>query len=90
MSPRLDEIGYQEQANAVGVLRSEDIMSADILEKVFGLIGTLLVAVFVLGLAESISSGAAGFWGGLPFWIICVAVLVLIFYDFWDSCFRKK
>ncbi len=65
-------------------------MSAAILEKIFGLIGLLLVAVFVLGLAESISSGAAGFWGGFPFWVICFAVLALIFYDFWDSCLRKK
>ena len=65
-------------------------MSAAALEKIFGLIGTLLVAVFVLGLAESISSGAAGFWGGLPFWIICIAVLALVVYDFWDTCLRKK
>ena len=65
-------------------------MSAATLEKVFGLIGSLLVAGFVLGLAESISAGAAGFWGGLPFWVICFAVLVLIFYDFWDTCLRKK
>ena len=65
-------------------------MSAATLEKIFGLIGSLLVAVFVLGLAESISSGAAGFWGGLPFWVICFIVLTLIFYDFWDSCLRSK
>ena len=65
-------------------------MTAAALEKLFGLIGTLLVAVFVLGLAESISSGAAGFWGGLPFWIICIAVLALVVYDFWDTCLRKK
>ncbi len=65
-------------------------MSPATLEKVFGLIGTILIAAFVLGLAESISSGAAGFWGGLPFWIICFAVLMLVAYDFWDSCFRKK
>jgi sterol desaturase/sphingolipid hydroxylase (fatty acid hydroxylase superfamily) len=65
-------------------------MSAAALEKLFGLIGTLLVAVFVLGLAESISSGAAGFWGGLPFWIICFTVLALVVYDFWDTCLRKK
>jgi hypothetical protein len=65
-------------------------MSAATLEKIFGLIGSLLVAVFVLGLAESISSGAAGFWGGFPFWVICFAVLGLILYDFWDSCLRKK
>ena len=66
------------------------IMSADSLEKIFGLIGVILVAGFVLGLAESISSGAAGFWGGFPFWVICLSVLVLVVYDFWDTCFRKK
>jgi len=65
-------------------------MSPANLEKIFGLIGTLMVAAFVLGLAESISSGAAGFWGGLPFWIICIAVLMLVVYDFWDTCLRKK
>ncbi len=65
-------------------------MSASTLEKIFGLIGTLLVAAFLLGLAESISSGAAGFWGGLPFWVICLSVLVLVVYDFWDTCLRKK
>ncbi len=66
------------------------IMSAVGLEKVFGLIGVILVAGFVLGLAESISSGAAGFWGGFPFWVICLSILVLVVYDFWDTCFRKK
>ena len=65
-------------------------MSQATLEKIFGLIGTLLVSAFVLGLAESISSGAAGFWGGLPFWVICFMVLVLVVYDFWDTCLRKK
>ncbi len=66
------------------------MMSPANLEKIFGLIGTLMVAAFVLGLAESISSGAAGFWGGLPFWLICFAVLALVVYDFWDTCLRKK
>ena len=65
-------------------------MPAVTLEKIFGLIGASLVAVFVLGLAESISSGAAEFWGGLPFWVICFAVLVLVVYEFWDTCLRKK
>ncbi len=65
-------------------------MSAANLEKIFGLIGVALVAAFVLGLAESISSGAAGFMGGLPFWVICLVVLVLVFYDLWDTCFRKN
>ena len=65
-------------------------MSPDTLEKVFGFIGVIMVAGFVLGLAESISSGAAGFWGGFPFWVICLAVLVLVVYDFWDTCLRRK
>ena len=55
-----------------------------------GLIANILVIAFVLGLAESISSGFAGFWGGLPFWIISLAVLALAIYDFWDECWRKK
>ncbi len=66
------------------------MMFADIINKISGLIGTVLIAIFVLGLADSISAGAAGFWGGLPFWIICIAVLVLVSYDLWTSCFRKK
>ena len=65
-------------------------MSQDKLDRIFGMIGTALIVVFVLGLAQSISAGAAGFWGGLPFWVICLAVLVLVFYDLWDTCFRKK
>ncbi len=59
-------------------------------DKVAGLIGTLLVAAFVLGLAESISSGFAGFWGGLPFWVISVPILLLVLYDYWDTCLRRK
>ena len=65
-------------------------MSPATIEKISGLIGVTLVAGFVLGLAESISSGAAGFWGGFPFWVICFAVLALVLHDFWDTCFRKK
>lgn len=59
-------------------------------DKVTGLIGALLVSTFVLGLAESISSGFAGFWGGLPFWFISVPILALVFFDYWNSCFRNK
>jgi len=65
-------------------------MSDATIEKICGVIGSLMVAVFVLGLAEGISAGFAGFWGGLPFWIICFIVLPAVFYDFWDTCFRKK
>ena len=59
-------------------------------EKISGFLGLFIITMFVLGLTESISSGAAGFWGGLPFWIICLSVLPLVFYDYWDSCLRKK
>jgi len=65
-------------------------MSQDTVEKIFGLLGALIVSVFVLGLAESISSGFAGFWGGFPFWVICLMILPLVFYDYWDTCFRRK
>jgi hypothetical protein len=60
------------------------------MEKISGFIGMALVATFVLGLAGSISSGFAGFWGGLPFWVISLFVLGLVAYDFWDSCLRPK
>jgi sterol desaturase/sphingolipid hydroxylase (fatty acid hydroxylase superfamily) len=65
-------------------------MKPEILKKISGFLGLLLITLFVLGLAESISAGAAGFWGGLPFWVICITVLPLVIYDFWDSCLRKK
>ncbi len=65
-------------------------MSTVTLERIFGAIAVTLIAVFVLGLAWSISAGAAGFWGGLPFWVICFLVLALVFYDYWNTCLRKK
>ena len=65
-------------------------MSAAMVEKISGLFGSLLISIFVLGLAYSISTGAAGFWGGLPFWVICLSVLPLVCYDLWDTCWRKK
>ena len=65
-------------------------MKPEIYKKISGFLGLLLITLFVLGLAESISTGAAGFWGGLPFWVICITVLPLVIYDFWDSCLRKK
>jgi len=65
-------------------------MKPEIFKKISGFLGLLIITVFVLGLAESISAGAAGFWGGLPFWVICITVLPLVIYDFWDSCLRNK
>lgn len=57
---------------------------------IIGLIATALMAVFILGLAHSISTGFAGFWGGLPFWVISLVVLSMAVYDYWDECVRKK
>ena len=57
---------------------------------VTGLIGLVMLASFVLGLAHSISTGFAGFWGGLPFTVITVVVLALVAYDYWDQCWRRK
>ncbi len=59
-------------------------------EKIGGLIGVALVTVFVVGLAWSISTGFAGFWGGLPFWFIILPILSLIIYDYWRSLFRRR
>ena len=65
-------------------------MSKQRVEFISGAVGSILVLVFVIGLAESISSGAAGFWGGLPFWVIVAFTSVLVWYDFWDNCVRKN
>ena len=50
-------------------------------EKLTIVIGVILVAVFLIGLAWSISTGLAGFYKGLPFWIIIIFVLGLLIYD---------
>ena len=50
-------------------------------EKLTILIGILLVVIFLIGLAWSISTGLAGFYKGLPFWIIVIFVLGLLIYD---------
>ncbi len=60
------------------------------IEMITGAIGTFLFSAFVLGLAYSISTGFAGFWGGMPFWIIALSVLAMLLYDYWDSCLRKN
>jgi len=57
---------------------------------VTGFIATVSVITFIIGLAWSISTGFAGFWGGLPFWVISIAVLSMLVYDFWDDCIRDK
>ena len=50
-------------------------------EKITIFLGIALVAIFVLGLAWSISTGLAGFWKGLPFWIIVIFCLYLLIVD---------
>ena len=50
-------------------------------EKLTILIGILLVAIFLIGLAWSISTGLAGFYKGIPFWIIVIFCLGLMIYD---------
>ena len=50
-------------------------------EKLTILIGILLVAIFLIGLAWSISTGLAGFYKGIPFWFIVIFCLGLLIYD---------
>ena len=50
-------------------------------EKLTILIGIILVATFLIGLAWSISTGLAGFYKGLPFWVIVIFCLGLLIYD---------
>ena len=50
-------------------------------EKITIILGITLVAIFVIGLAWSISTGLAGFWRGLPFWIIVIFCLFLLIID---------
>jgi hypothetical protein len=50
-------------------------------EKLTIVLGIVLFGVFVIGLAWSISTGLAGFWRGLPFWVIVLFVLFLLVYD---------
>ena len=50
-------------------------------EKLTILLGILLVATFLIGLAWSISTGLAGFYKGLPFWVIIIFCLGLLIYD---------
>jgi hypothetical protein len=54
-------------------------------ERVTIILGASLFALFVIGLAWSISTGLAGFWRGLPFWIIVFFTLYLLLYDSYKS-----
>ena len=50
-------------------------------EKLTIVTGVALFSIFIIGLAWSISTGLAGFWRGLPFWVIIIFVLFLLIYD---------
>ena len=58
-------------------------------EKLTIILGIFLFGTFVIGLAWSISTGLAGFWRGLPFWIIILSVLSLLIYDSFKSIKKK-
>jgi len=59
-------------------------------EKLTIVFGIVLVGIFLFGLAWSISTGLAGFWKGLPFWIIVIFCLCLLIYDSYKSIKQKK
>lgn len=52
-------------------------------------IGTALMMTFVIGLSHSISTGFAGFKGGLPFMVIAGIVICMALYDFWEEALKK-
>ena len=54
-------------------------------EKITIVLGISLVGIFVIGLAWSISTGLAGFWRGLPFWVIVIFCLGLLIFDSWKE-----
>ena len=59
-------------------------------EKITIIIGIGLVATFVIGLAWSISTGLAGFWRGIPFWVIVLFCLYLLILDSLKSIKKKE
>ena len=58
-------------------------------EKFTIFLGIVLVGIFVIGLAWSISTGQAGFWKGLPFWVIVIFCLFLLILDSVKSIKKK-
>ena len=57
---------------------------------ILGLIAVGGLIAFITGIAYSISTGFAGFWGGLPFWVISVTVLSAAVYNFYEETIKKK
>ncbi len=52
-------------------------------------IGTALMMIFVIGLSHSISTGFAGFWGGFPFMVIAILVILMALYDLWEEAINR-
>ena len=59
-------------------------------EKIAIIIGALLFVIFVTGLAWSISTGLAGVARSIPFWIIVIFCISLLFYDSYKAIVKKK
>lgn len=51
---------------------------------------TIVFGIFIFGLSHSISTGFAGFWGGLPFAVIATFVFGMAIYDVWNDTMRNK
>ena len=73
------QVGWQVK------LKSDWILIMKLSEKFTIVLGIILVGIFVIGLAWSISTGLAGFWKGLPFWIIVIFCLSLLIADSFKS-----
>jgi len=56
---------------------------------IMALIGTGLMVIFIVGLSYSISTGFAGFTGGLPFAVIAIFVIALALYNLWEDTIKK-
>lgn len=70
-------------------MQKESSKTSPAIRLITAVIGFLLVSTFVFGLAHSISTGFAGLKGGLPFVVITVIVMAMVFYDVWEECIRK-
>ncbi|MYD75846.1 MAG: hypothetical protein F4244_04380 [Gammaproteobacteria bacterium] len=55
-----------------------------------GLVGFVMLAIFIIGLSHSISTGFAGFWGGLPFVVIIALILPMAAYDYCAESVREQ
>ena len=62
-------------------LKDNRVLTMKFSEKSTIFLGIALVGIFLFGLAWSISTGLAGFWKGLPFWIIVIFCLCLLIVD---------